>query len=217
MKVIRAHFGIGLWKASREAWDEVNLQTTILVRNRVSRALLEATECVEVILETFQKLICILWKPTTGSFYLFSILYWEQESNTSTHIVLCQHGSRWWWTCLIDWTCLPVETAATSAAIPFLDGLETPPRLDTHLKKNVVPIEIDNHLYVWDHHLTTIVTGVKYILQFLHGTPEQPLIYPSYFLMMVTIKFRTLLQRAGLELMDMMAVYQEGAYERLCR
>jgi len=25
------------------------------------------------------------------------------------------------------------------------------------------------------------------------------------------------LQRAGLELMDMMAVYQEGAYERLCR
>lgn len=24
-------------------------------------------------------------------------------------------------------------------------------------------------------------------------------------------------QRAGLELMDMMAVYQEGAYERLCR
>lgn len=26
-----------------------------------------------------------------------------------------------------------------------------------------------------------------------------------------------LLQRAGLELMDMMAVYQEGAYERLCR
>lgn len=32
--MIRAHFGIGLWKASREAWDEVNLQTTILVRNR---------------------------------------------------------------------------------------------------------------------------------------------------------------------------------------
>lgn len=25
------------------------------------------------------------------------------------------------------------------------------------------------------------------------------------------------MQRAGLELMDMMAVYQEGAYERLCR
>lgn len=25
------------------------------------------------------------------------------------------------------------------------------------------------------------------------------------------------LQRAGLELMDMMAMYQEGAYERLCR
>lgn len=24
-------------------------------------------------------------------------------------------------------------------------------------------------------------------------------------------------QRAGLELMDMMSVYQEGAYERLCR
>lgn len=73
---------------------------------------------------------------------------------------------RWWWTCLIDWTCLPVETAATSAAIPFLDGLETPPRLDTHLKKNVVPIEIDNHLYVWDHHLTTIVTGKTTIAEF---------------------------------------------------
>lgn len=28
---------------------------------------------------------------------------------------------------------------------------------------------------------------------------------------------RLCMQRAGLELMDMMAVYQEGAYERLCR
>ncbi|KAK9086995.1 hypothetical protein Syun_029389 [Stephania yunnanensis] len=28
---------------------------------------------------------------------------------------------------------------------------------------------------------------------------------------------KTFLQRAGLELMDMMAVYQEGAYERLCK
>lgn len=29
--------------------------------------------------------------------------------------------------------------------------------------------------------------------------------------------YGTCIQRAGLELMDMMAVYQEGAYERLCR
>ncbi|KAK9151786.1 hypothetical protein Syun_010095 [Stephania yunnanensis] len=28
---------------------------------------------------------------------------------------------------------------------------------------------------------------------------------------------KTFLQRAGLELMDMMAIYQDGAYERLCR
>lgn len=31
------------------------------------------------------------------------------------------------------------------------------------------------------------------------------------------VLLRTHHQRAGLELMDMMAVYQEGAYERLCR
>ncbi|KAK7820004.1 conserved oligomeric golgi complex subunit 6 [Quercus suber] len=36
-------------------------------------------------------------------------------------------------------------------------------------------------------------------------------------ILIITIHMRNYSQRAGLELMDMMAVYQEGAYERLCR
>lgn len=35
--------------------------------------------------------------------------------------------------------------------------------------------------------------------------------------MMTAFGLKIPAQRAGLELMDMMAVYQEGAYERLCR
>jgi NADH:ubiquinone oxidoreductase subunit C len=111
--------------------------------------------------------------------------------------------------------CDKIAAALSSSAATTSDIISTTERLKQELEVTTQRQEIVN-CFLRDYQLSN--EEIKALREDeLNENFFQALSHVQEIHSNCKLLLRTHHQRAGLELMDMMAVYQEGAYERLCR